>query len=518
MHLPIGMTGSLVRAEQHPLAGFSCGGAHDMASASLDVREPTDDCAITDGELGTCIGMCDTGHCVSGCRCSMKLKRKRAIVHAPAADLPHGTFKRPPLFRKGDAVEFASPERRIQVRTFGTIDSVHHMGAQPYYTVTSAKGTIYSFSEDCLRSRGTTDPNFALRGSELVTIGDLTTTDTVLTLDAVEEVYEDADDGYADAAAGQDNAEQAAADAAEDLALAQTTVLMASFESRLQERDAAVQEQLRAQLDAVVIRQELAHERMLQALSAQSSASDARVQQPSDSPRSAAAATSSVDVNPRLAAPLTEFTTPAPREIPMQDLMTSPLQALRSGALAMAGTQRRTSFGKVFDLNSSGGTAASQSPPEQAEEPRQPKSSKLATAADKSDDSYVAEYYARAQLANAKMVRQYKTRIEELKRSSFPSVAYYIKLIMHAGGKAIGFTIRRLSWAEICLVCLLVQQVMPFTRPYLVPALRAVRNTVVDYVRQYSRTPRRRSVLQQPPALQAWQLRSATGQRSIRRS
>ena len=43
---------------------------------------------------------------------------------------------------------------------------------------------------------------------------------------------------------------------------------MASFESRLQERDAAVQEQLRAQLDAVVIRQELAHERMLQALSA----------------------------------------------------------------------------------------------------------------------------------------------------------------------------------------------------------------------------------------------------------
>ena len=179
VHLPIGMTSSLVRAEQHPLAGFSCGGAHDMASASLDVREPTDDCAITDDELGTCIGMCDTGHCVSGCRCSMKLKRKRAIVHAPAADLPHGTFKRPPLFQKGDAVEFASPERRIQVRTFGTIDSVHHMGAQPYYTVTSAKGTIYSFSEDCLRSRGTTDPNFALRGSELVTIGDLTTTDTV---------------------------------------------------------------------------------------------------------------------------------------------------------------------------------------------------------------------------------------------------------------------------------------------------------------------------------------------------
>ena len=91
---------------------------------------------------------------IAAARCSMKLKRKRPVVHAPAADLADGTFKRPPLFRKGDAVEFASPERRIQVRTFGTIDSVHHMGAQPYYTVTSAKGTIYSFSEDCLRSRG----------------------------------------------------------------------------------------------------------------------------------------------------------------------------------------------------------------------------------------------------------------------------------------------------------------------------------------------------------------------------
>ena len=86
--------------------------------------------------------------------------------------------------------------------------------------------------------------------------------------------------------------------------------------------------------------------------------------------------------------------------------MTSPLQALRSGALAMAGTQRRTSFGKVFDLNSSGGTAASQSSPEQVEAPKQPTSSKLTTTADKNDESYVAEYYARAQLANAKMVRQ----------------------------------------------------------------------------------------------------------------
>ena len=66
--------------------------------------------------------------------------------------------------------------------------------------------------------------------------------------------------------------------------------------------------------------------------------------------------------------------------------------------------------------------------------PKQPTSGKLTTAADKSDESYVAEYYALAQLANAKMVRQYKTRIEELKRSSFPSIAYYIKLITNAYG------------------------------------------------------------------------------------
>ena len=316
------------------------------------------------------------------------------------------------------------------------VDSVHHVGAQPYYMVTSAKGTIYSFSEGCLRSRGASDPNFALRGSELVTIGDLTTTHSVLTLDVVDEIAEDADDDYADAEAGQDSTEQSAADAAEELMHAQTTVLMAGFEARLQERDAAVQAQLRAQLDAVVVQQELAHERMLQTLSAQSNSSDARAQQPSDGQRAAAPAASSVDVNPRLAAPLTEFTTPAPREIPIEDLMTSPLQALRSGALAMAGTQRRTSFSKVFDLNSSGGTTASPSPSELPEEPKQPKSSKPAATADKSDDSYVAEYYARAQLANAKMVRQYKTRIEELKRSSFPSIAYYIRLVMHAGGKS----------------------------------------------------------------------------------
>ena len=159
--------------------------------------------------------------------------------------------------------------------------------------------------------------------------------------------------------------------------------------------------------------------------------------------------------------------------------MTSPLQALRSGALAMAGTQRRTSFGKVFDLNSSGGTAASSSP---AMTDPESKSSKPLTAAAKDDESYVAEYYARAQLANAKMVRQYKTRIEELKRSSFPSITHGLNVMMHTGGKVIGFTSRRLSWAEICLIAMLLQQFAPFARPYVAPLLRAIRATVIDYL------------------------------------
>ena len=94
----------------------------------------------------------------------------------------------------------------------------------------------------------------------------------------------------------------------------------------------------------------------------------------------------------------------------------------------------------------------------------------------------MAEYYARAQLANAKMVRQYKTRIEELKRSSFPSISHYLGVLMHTGGKLIGFTSRRLSWAEICLVAMLLQRSAPYARPYLMPLLHAVRVTVIDYL------------------------------------
>ena len=116
--------------------------------------------------------------------------------------------------------------------------------------------------------------------------------------------------------------------------------------ARLQERDDAVQEQLRSQLEELVNKQELAHERMLLTLSAQSNAIDAREQR-EQQPLAAAAV--AADVNPRLVAPVTDdFTTPAAREVPVQELMTSPLQALRSGALAMAGTQRRTSFARVF--------------------------------------------------------------------------------------------------------------------------------------------------------------------------
>jgi hypothetical protein len=155
------------------------------------------------------------------------------------------------------------------------------MGAQPYYTVISGKGTIYSFSEDCLRSRGTSDPVFALQGSNLVTIGDigdLTTTGTVRMLDVVDEAIEDVDDEYTDAEAGQDNVERAAAAAADDSSLAQQTVMMTNLTSRLQERDEAIQEQLRSQLEVVLAKQESAHQRIILAMSTHSAdTSDAGV-------------------------------------------------------------------------------------------------------------------------------------------------------------------------------------------------------------------------------------------------
>ena len=383
--LPVGFTGNLVHAGQHPLADFSCGGALARALVNGPSTEGSqDDSTTTDGELEACIGICDVGQCADGCKCSLRLKRKRPLVHAPAADLADGTFKRPPLFKEGDAVEFAAPERRIKVRTFGIVDAVKHVGAQPYYVVTSAKGTVYSFSEDCLRSKGAADPKFALQGSELVTIGDINAAGTILMLESVDEVIDETDDDlYTDAEAGQDNAADAAATSPDDMARTRAAILMTSFESRLQEHSEAIESKLHSQLEALVSKQELAHERFILAMSAQrSDMSDASERRPAAA--AAAAAAPSVEVNPRLVAPVADdFTTPAAGEVPLQELMTSPLQALRSGALAMAGMQRRTSFGKVFDLNSSGGTASSQSPAVLADEP---KSSKPAAAAAKEDD------------------------------------------------------------------------------------------------------------------------------------
>ena len=105
------------------------------------------------------------------------------------------------------------------MRTFGVVNAVKHVGAPPYYVVTSAKGTIYSFSEDCLRRKGSIDPNFALRGSQLVTICDTDAVGTVLMLEPVDEVVdESADDLYADAEYGQDNSEDGAAMSPDDRA------------------------------------------------------------------------------------------------------------------------------------------------------------------------------------------------------------------------------------------------------------------------------------------------------------
>ena len=215
---------------------------------------------------------------------------------------------------------------------------------------------------------------------------------------------------------------------------------------------------------------------MLLALSTQSNAIDAREQQP------IAAASIPVDVNPRLVSPVADdFTTPAAREVPIHELMTSPLQALRSGTLAMAGTQRRTSLVKVFDLNSSGGTTASPSPSMMDQEP---KSSKQPTTTAKDHESYVAEYYARAQFGQrAKWYRQYKNTHRGTQAITHSHRSHhYLGVLMHTGGKIIGFTSRRLSWAEICLIAMLLQQLAPYARPYMAPLLRTMRITVIDYL------------------------------------
>jgi hypothetical protein len=91
--LPDGVAGHLVCAVEHPLPGFSSGGALTRALVGGPSAEGSqDDSPTTDGELEACIGICDVGRCADGCKCSLKLKRKRPMARAPVADLADGTF------------------------------------------------------------------------------------------------------------------------------------------------------------------------------------------------------------------------------------------------------------------------------------------------------------------------------------------------------------------------------------------------------------------------------------------
>lgn len=97
--------------------------------------DATDDEATTDIEVEACVGYCSTGTCNSECKCSARFKRQRPIVRAAGDLLPAGTFRRPPLFKRGDEVQFAAPDRGIQLRNFGSITSVIYDGAAPQYVV-----------------------------------------------------------------------------------------------------------------------------------------------------------------------------------------------------------------------------------------------------------------------------------------------------------------------------------------------------------------------------------------------
>ena len=405
-------------------------------------------------------------------------KSQRPIVRAACDLLPVGTFRRPPLFKCGDEVQFAAPDRRIRLRTFGTITSVVYDGAVPQYVVTTAStlSRQYTVLEDRLERAAAVDPDFALRDSELVLRGaSAATTDltdhprVVLTLDVVDENIT-ADD-FEGAEEGVD--ETSVDDVTDELALAQDTV-MATFEARLLAHNAEIEARLRAQYDKMLATQSDAHSRVLLAMEAQRIDFDKAVNTPAVALAPTASA-STAQVNTRLSDPnAAAYVTPAPRDVPMQEIMSSPLQALRAGTLAMAETQRRTSFARVFDLNSSGSTAAA-SPPENVDLRSEPRSSTKESA--KNDEASINEYYARAQLANAKLIRSYKTRIEALKQST---ITYYINNAMLAGGKAIGFSVRRLSWAEIGFLILLARMLLPAISPHLRPIQLAFARMITD--------------------------------------
>jgi len=179
----------------------------------------------------------------------------------------------------------------------------------------------------------------------------------VLTLDVVDENIT-ADD-FEGAEEGVD--ETSSEDVTDELALAQTTV-MATFEARLSAHNVEIETRLRTQYDKMLATQSDAHSRVLLAMKAQRIDFDKAVNTPAVALAPTASA-ATAQVNTRLSDPnAAAYVTPAPRDVPMQEIMSSPLQALRAGTLAMAETQRRTSFARVFDLNSSGSTAAA-SPP-----------------------------------------------------------------------------------------------------------------------------------------------------------
>lgn len=75
------------------------------------------------------------------------------------------------------------------------------------------------------------------------------------------------------------------------------------------------------------------------------------------------------------------------------------------------------------------------------------------------------------------MIRSYKTRIEALKQST---LTYYINKAMLASGTAIGFSLRRLSWAEIGFLVLLVRMLLSTMSPYFKPVRQALTKAIIE--------------------------------------
>ena len=130
--------------------GVSIGGAIPIGGADATYDDTT-----TDSELGACVGCCDTGSCVDGCNFALRLKRRRPVVRVSSDEWPADTFKCPALYKRGDTVQFVAPDRRIQLRTFGTIVAVTYSGATPLYVVATTNTTSkqYTLAEHMLSHR-----------------------------------------------------------------------------------------------------------------------------------------------------------------------------------------------------------------------------------------------------------------------------------------------------------------------------------------------------------------------------